>query len=52
MRFQEPLKVKVDKEAGTTDLSLRTTDHKVEIFTFPTSTFEKMVAEFQAMIRD
>jgi len=50
--FTDPLVVKVDKEAKTVTLSIRTTDNKVEVHKFPLSTFKKMDAEFQAQLKE
>lgn len=46
--FQEPLKVRVNKEEGTVSLSIRETDNKVSVYTFSLPVFQLMVALFQA----
>lgn len=50
--FQDPLKVKVDLEAGKVTLSVRTTDTKVEVFEFELSVFLQMIAHFNAALEE
>jgi hypothetical protein len=50
--FQEPLKIRIDKEEGTVSLSIRETDNKVSVYTFSLSAFEQMLAHFRAALED
>lgn len=50
--FTDPIKVRVNKEEGTVSLSIRTTDFKVEVYTFPLYVFEQLVAQYNASLDD
>lgn len=48
--FTDPIKIRIDKEEGTISISIRTTDAKVEVYTFPLSVFEQMLAQYRAAV--
>jgi hypothetical protein len=50
--FQEPLKVRIDKEEGKVFLSIRQSDNTVVVHIFELSAFELMVAHFRAALED
>jgi hypothetical protein len=50
--FTDPIKVRVNKEEATVSISIRTTDAKVEVFTFPLYVFEQVLAQYKAAVED
>lgn len=48
--FTDPIKVRVNKEEATVSISIRTTDSKVEVFTFPLYVFEQVLAQYRAAV--
>lgn len=50
--FTDPVKVKVNKEEGSVSLSIRTTDNKVEVYTFPLYVFQQLIAQYTAAMED
>jgi len=50
--FTDPVKVKVNKKEGTVSLSVRTSDFKVEVYTFPRYVFDQLFAQYRALLDD
>lgn len=50
--FTDPIKVRVNKEEATISISIRTTDSKVEVYTFPLYVFEQVLAQYKAAVEE